>query len=412
MNENHTLGDRLRVARRTRKLSAAQLGQKVAISQSYVQKLESGARKASPSLVLALAKALHFGTEVLTGQPYYGEPEAEDSVHAVIPELRRIMLCYDTPDTLETEPRSLPVLASEVDQVAALRRDARYAPMGPLLPPVITELTQIALDGRIGDQAEAFSHLARAYRAVNSLAHKMGHHDLSNTALERVRWAAKLSGDPLMQITSGYLVAGAMLRQGAYSSARRKLVALRGELERLQPERSFTDDALAVDGALLLKLAVLEARENNPARADSYLREAEQVARMAGNRDSLAYEMSFGPTNIRIHEVHALIDMGDTEQALARLTEWAPVAGGEWAPPSTAVGERASHHFIDVASAKLAIGDRASAFADLQRARKIAPNHTRFHPSVRETASALLRMDAHPSNELSAFGSWAGLTTN
>ncbi|MFF4520454.1 helix-turn-helix domain-containing protein [Streptomyces bluensis] len=411
MSENLTLGDRLRTARRTRKLSAAQLAQKVAISPSYVQKLESGARKASPSLVLALAKALRFGPEVLTGQPYYGEPEAEDGVHAVIPELRRLLLCYDSPDDLEIAPRALPVLASEIDQVAALRRDARYAPMGPLLPPIITELTHVALGGRNGDRSKAFWHLARAYRAVNSLAHKMGHHDLSNTALERVRWAADHSGDPLMQFTAGYLVAGAMLRQGAYASARRKLIALRTELERLQPERSFTEDAFAIDGALLLKLAVLEARENNADRADAYLREAEQVALMAGNRDSLAYEMSFGPTNIRIHEVHAMIDMGDTEQALARLTEWSPVSGGEWEPPVTTVGERSSHHFIDVASAKLAVGDRAGSFADLKRARKVAPNHTRFHPSVRETTAALLRMDAHPSNELSTFGSWTGIST-
>ncbi len=405
-----TLGDRLRIARRTRKLSAAQLAQKIAVSPSYVQKLESGARKASPSLVLALAKALRFGPEVLTGQPYYGEPEAEDGVHAVIPELRRLLLCYDSPDDLDAAPRSLAVLASEVDQVTALRRDARYAPMGPLLSPIITELTHVALGGGNGDQAKAFWHLARAYRAVNSLAHKLGHHDLSSTALERVRWAADRSGDPLMQFTAGYLVTGAMLRQGAYASARRKLVALRTELERSQPERSFTNDAFAVDGALLLKLAVLEARENNADRADAYLREAEEVAAMAGNRDSLAYEMSFGPTNIRIHEVHAMIDMGDTEQALARLTEWSPVSGGEWTPPITTVGERSSHHYIDVASAKLVMGDRAGAFSDLKRARKVAPNHTRFHPSVRETTAALLRLDAHPSNELSAFGSWAGIS--
>ncbi|MFE5162652.1 helix-turn-helix domain-containing protein [Streptomyces sp. NPDC056697] len=412
MSESLTLGDRLRVARRTRKLSAAQLATKVAISPSYVQKLESGARKATPSLVAALASALHFGPEVLTGQPYYGEPEAEDAVHAVIPELRRLLLCYDTPDELEIAPRPLPVLASEVDQVAALRRDARYAPMGPLLPPIIAELTHVALSARDErEQRQAFWHLARAYRAVNSLAHKMGHHDLSNTALERVRWAANQSGDPLLQITAGYLVAGAMLRQGAYAPARRKLLALRTELERIQPERSFTDDALAVDGALLLKLAVIESRKNNPDGATAYLREAEEVAQMAGNRDSLAHEMSFGPTNIRIHAVHALIDMGDADQALARLAEWAPSGGAEWAPPATTVGERSSHHHIDVASAKLTLGDRAGAFEELRRARKIAPNHTRFHPSVRETTSALLRLETHPSNELSAFGNWAGLTT-
>ncbi|MEU3499211.1 helix-turn-helix transcriptional regulator [Streptomyces hundungensis] len=67
MGESLMLGDRLRVARKTRGLSAAQLAQRVAVSPSLIQKLESGARKATPSLILSLARALHFGPEVLTG---------------------------------------------------------------------------------------------------------------------------------------------------------------------------------------------------------------------------------------------------------------------------------------------------------------------------------------------------------
>ncbi|MBZ4318422.1 helix-turn-helix domain-containing protein [Streptomyces huiliensis] len=406
-----TPGDRLRIARRARGLSAAQLAQKVAISPSYVQKLESGKRKPSPALVLALAKALHLGPEALTGQPHYGETESDDGVYAVLPGLRRVLLCHDSPDDLALAPRPLPVLASETDQVAALRRDARYVPMGPLLAPVITELTHIALDGHARERQEAFRQLVRAYRAVNSLAHKTGHHDLSHTALERVRWAADRSGDPLLRITAEYLVAGAMLRQGAYAPARRRLTALRRELERA-PSPAARDDVLAVDGAVLLKLAVLEARENSPERARDRLREAAEVARAAGNRDSPAYEMAFGPTNIRIHELHTALRTGDTERALALPAAWSPVPGGEWTPPAGTAGERASHHFIDVASAKLAAGDRPGAFAALKRARRLAPNHTRFHPSVRETAAALLRMDASPPNELTSFGSWAGVGTS
>ncbi|WP_253208380.1 hypothetical protein [Streptomyces sp. YPW6] len=273
---------------------------------------------------------------------------------------------------------------------------------------MITELTHVALGARGEGQQKAFWHLARAYRAVNSLAHKMGHHDLGNTALERVRWAADRTGDPLMQVTAGFLVAGSMLRQGATKTARRKLTGLRAELERLQPEGAYSDDALSVDGALLLKLAVVDSRENNPEGAEELLREAEQLAGMAGNRDSLAYEMSFGPTNIKIHTVHTLIDTGDNAQALVRLAEWGE-GGAGWMPPASTVGERSSHHHIDVASARLAEGDRSGAFAELKRARKIAPNHTRFHPSVRETLGSLVRMDAHPSAELSAFGVWAGV---
>ncbi|MFE0059937.1 helix-turn-helix domain-containing protein [Streptomyces sp. NPDC059003] len=411
MSEDQPFAERLKTARKMRGLSATQLAQKVAISPSYLRKIESGSRKAPARLVLDFAKALYVGPEVLTGQPYYGNPEAEDRIQAVVPELRRLLLCYDSPDDLTTRPRTLPVLTSEVDQIAALRRDARYAPMGPLLSPVVTELTHIALGGNGNggeEQRRAFWNLARAYRAVNSLAHKMGHHDLSNTALERVRWAADRSGDPLMQITAGYLVTGAMLRTGAYGPARRTLMELREELERQMPERSFTADGLALDGALVLKLAVVEARCNNPERALEYLDEAEQIAALGGNTDSLAYEMSFGPTNVKIHRVHALIDTCDTEQALARLTEWGD-GTTDWAPPSSTVGERSSHHFIDTAHARLSEGDRHGAFADLHKARKIAPNHTRFHPSARDTVAALVRQDRHPSDELTQFAHWQGV---
>ncbi|MFC8124452.1 helix-turn-helix domain-containing protein [Streptomyces sp. NPDC057302] len=407
--EQQSVAKRLKTARKMRGLSAAQLAQRVNISDSYLKKIEAGSRKASARLLLDLARALHIGPEVLTGQPYYGSPEAEDRIQAVVPELRRLLLCYDSPDDLVTGPRSLAVLGSEVDQIAALRRDAKYAPMGPLLVPVVSELTHIALAGHNEDTTRtAYGHLARSYRAVNSLAHKMGHHDLSNTALERVRWAADRSGDPLMQVTASYLVAGAMLRTGAYQPARKLLDGLRPELERLMPERAYSAEALALDGAIALKLAVVEARSGNRDAAEGYLEEAESISAWAGDVDSDAYEMSFGPTNIKIHRVHALIDACDTEQAVARLREWG-TDGRVWTPPSSTVGERASHHHIDTAHARLAEGDVRGAFGDLKQARLIAPNHTRFHPSARETTAALVRQDRSPSEELTHFAQWQGV---
>lgn len=119
--------------------------------------------------------------------------------------------------------------------------------------------------------------------------------------------------------------------------------------------------------------------------------------------------MSFGPTNVRIHEVAALIDGGDTEQALARLAEWgAEQQRDEWAPPTTLAAERASHHHIDVAAARLSEGDRTRSFAALRRARALSPNHTRFHPTVRSVSGTLVRLDRSRDEELAAFAGWAG----
>lgn len=402
------IGRRIREVRKLRQLTVRQLADRARISVSSLEKYERGDRNPPAGVVTQLARALHVGPERLHGQPYW--TPGEDYIHGVVADLRRVLLTFDSPEDLPVAPRELPVLSAEVDQISAMRRDAQYAPMGPLLPPLITELTHAALGSTDDQGQQAFWHLARAYRAVNSLAHKLGHHDLSNTALERVTWAAGHCGDPLMQFTAGYLVAGAMVRQGALGVARRKLLGLREELERSQPEGCYDSQAMSVDGALLLKLAIVEARSGDIEAMRSWLAEARHVAHMLDDQDTLAYETSFGPTNIRIHEISALLDLGDTEQALALAGEWGEEQGNDvWAPPEGTVGERASHHWVDFAAVQLAEGDRTGAFLSLKKARQIAPNHARFHPIVRSTAATLVRLDRAQDGTLAGFARWAGV---
>lgn len=411
MTTSTHLGNRIREVRKIRQLSVRQLASQVSISPSLLEKIERGDRNPAPGLVSQLARALGVGPDRLTGQPYMNGAEAEEQAQGVIPELRRILLTYDSPDDLVAPARPLLVLTAEMDQVARLRQDGRYVPMGPVLPRLLSELTHRALSGRDGsDQsAAAYLQLAKGYRAVNSLAHKMGYHDLSLTAVERVHWAADQSGDPGMQFTAAYLRAGAMVRLGTFGSARRILEGLIGEVERSAPESSLTEVHMAITGAVLLKLAILEARDGRPERATTRLREAQWFADQLG-RDTDYYEMSFGPSNVRIHEVAALIDTGDTRRALARLREWgAEQDRDEWELPAGLVAERASHHHIDVAAARLAEGDRAGAHRDLVAARALSPNHARWHPTVRSTAATLVRLDRSQDDTLAGFARWAGV---
>ncbi|MEV0277296.1 helix-turn-helix transcriptional regulator [Streptomyces sp. NPDC050610] len=405
----HDVGRRIREFRKVRQMSVRQLAGKVAISTSTLEKYESGDRNPPPGTIARLARALKIGPDRLTGQPYMNGAETEEQVQAVIPELRRILLTYDNPDDLDAQPRPLPVLAAEMDHVAQMRQDGHYVPMGPLLPGLLSELTHVALDSSGRDQQQAFWWLARGYRATNSLAHKLGYHDLSLTAIERVRWAAGRSGDSLMQVTAAYLKAGAMVRMGTYASARRVLEGLATEVEHLAPEQSMTAAQMAVQGAIYLKLAILEARDGHPHRARQRLGEARAAAELLRG-DTTHYEMSFGPTNVRIHEVAALIDSGDTEQALARLREWGSEQDrDEWELPSGIVAERASHHHIDVAAARLAEGDRAGAHHDLVTARRLSPNHARFHPTLRATAATLVRLDRGADDSIAGLARWAGM---
>ncbi|MFJ1649636.1 helix-turn-helix domain-containing protein [Streptomyces sp. NPDC088258] len=403
------IGKNIREVRKVRQLTVRQLAGKIAVSVSTLEKYESGDRNPPPGVIAQLARHLHVGPDRLTGQPYLGGAETDDQVQAVIPELRRVLLTYDNPDDLITAPRPLAVLAAEMDHVARMRQDGQYVPMGPLLPGLLSELTHVALAARGDEQRRAFWWLARGYRATNSLAHKLGYHDLSLPAVERVHWAADRSGDALMQVTAAYLKAGAMVRMAAFGSARRLLEGLEQEVERLAPEAALSEAQTAIQGAILLKLAILEARDGAPERSAQRLAEAAAAAGMV-QRDTTHYEMSFGPTNVRIHEVAALIDSGDTEQALARLREWgAEQDRTEWELPDGIAAERASHHHIDVAAARLAEGNRSGAFADLVRARATSPAHTRFHPTVRHTAATLVRLDRHQSNAVAAFARWTGV---
>ncbi|MFD4830096.1 helix-turn-helix domain-containing protein [Streptomyces uncialis] len=403
------VGQRVRELRKLRHLSVRSLAAKAAISPSLLEKIESGDRTLSPALLTRIASVLRVGPDRLTGQPYMNGAEAEDAVQAVIPELRRICLTYDSPDDLLVAPRPLPVLAAEMEQLSRMRQDGRYIPMGALLPGLLSELTHVALAGRDEEQRRAFGWLARGYRATNSLAHKLGYHDLSLTAVERVHWAADRAGEPLMQVTAAYLKAGAMLRLGSFGSARRLLEGLEREIERMAPEGSMSDAQLAVQGAVLLKLAMVEARDGRAERAAARLGEARVAAGML-RRDTTYYEMAFGPTNVRIHEIAMLIDTGDTGRALARLREWgAEQDRDEWELPDGLAAERASHHHIDVAAARLAEGDRGGAFADLAVARRISPAHTRFHPTARHTAGALVRLDRSGDEAISNFAAWAGV---
>lgn len=413
MSDSTHIGRRIREVRKIRQMSVRRLAERVSISVSALEKYERGDRNPAPGLVARIARALSVGPERLYGQPFLNGAETEEQVQAVIPELRRILLAYDNPDDLPAPPRPLPVLAAEMDQVAQMRQNGRYVPMGPLLPDLLTELTHHAMTAQGAGRERAYWWLARGYRATNSLAHKLGYPDMSATAIERVQWAAGHSGDPLMQVTAAYLKAGAMLRLGTYGSARRVLEGLELEIERLAPEQSLTEEHLALQGAVLLKLAILEARDGRGEAAEQRLVEAQERASLLRGSDTSYYEMSFGPTNVRIHQVAALIDAGDTSQALARLREWgAEQDRDEWELPEELPAERASHHHIDVAAAKLGEGDRVGAHAEHLKARAISPNHVRFHPTARTTAATLARLDQGNTDSIAGFARWVGVNSS
>lgn len=394
------LGERIRAARKMRGFSVRQLAEMVNVSIPTLEKYEGGTRNPSNRMIVDLAKALHVGPERLNGQPYMNSAESEDGVQAVIPDLRRVLWTYDSPEESELAPRPLEVLAAEMEHICQMRRDCQYVPMGPLLPSLLTELSQVALSSTGEAQERAYWWLALGYRAANSLSHKLGYHDLSMTAIERVRWAADRSGDPFMSIVAEYLLLGALLRQGTWAPANRLLNELEGRVRSEVAGGRWDNTSRGLLGSIVLKRVALLARQGDVDGAMRGIEEAEEISAASANLDGVYYETSFGPSNVKIHEVHALLETGNPSVAVQQARDFVP--------PPDLPGERRSHHFIDLAAAQLANGDREGSFKSLQEARRISPLHTRFHPSVRHTSATLVRLDRNQHDTVAGFARWTG----
>ncbi|MCA1682844.1 MAG: hypothetical protein LC685_02440 [Actinobacteria bacterium] len=153
-------------------------------------------------------------------------------------------------------------------------------------------------------------------------------------------------------------------------------------------------------GSLHLKNAIVSARAGDAQTAWAHIAEARQAAERVGG-DNNHYQLAFGPSNVAIHEVAVAVELGDGTEAVRRSE------GFTLSPEVPA--ERSSRHFIDLARGYLWHGDRRAALGCLQRARRLAPQQTRYHPMVRETLQSLARAERRSSGTLRGFAAWVGL---
>jgi hypothetical protein len=244
------------------------------------------------------------------------------------------------------------------------------------------------------DQETAFGLLALAYRAADAISDKFGYPDLSARTIELVRWAAARSDDPALVGVAAYVRAETFFTNQRPAAG---LSALDAASMPLVADSSR--DTLAIYGSLHMRAGVLAACAGLQEAAESHLAEARDVSRHVP--DAVYRGTAFGPSSVRIHEVAAAAETGDSHAVLRKAVGWQP--------PPTVPAERRSHYFIELARAQLWAGQRAETLASLQAARQIAPQHTRHSPRVHETAATLLRLQRHPCDALLGFARWAGI---
>ncbi|MGH3928945.1 MAG: helix-turn-helix domain-containing protein [Pseudonocardiaceae bacterium] len=390
------VGRRVAVQRKLAGLTQQQLADRAHVSKSLVTQVETGATPASPAFTAAVARALSIDVEALTGEPY-GAPITDPSAeHAGIAALRAALDNEEDPD-VEGFPLPATELRTRLDRCQAYREKARYAQMLTVLPELLGYAHLIVNTARPGHETEtAWALLDDAYELAQTACLRFGYYDLGALAARCGKDAATRAGDPLRAALATFRYASHRLRRGHHKIVLR--ASDRGHAL-LGGERSPA--ANAVRAVLHLRQSTAQARLGARDRADEHINEARQLV-ADGVPAHPYYGVNANAANVDIHYVRVPVELSDSTTAVGRAEQIHL--------PSDAQPSRVGHHWVDVARAWTLHGDRAKALNALNEARRIAPQQTRYHPSVRETVYLLAERDRRASDSLAGFARWAHIT--
>lgn len=389
------IGSRIASLRALRGFTLRELSRRASVSSSMLSRIETGDRHPSEPIVAAVARALSVDVSTLRGQPYIHTLQQDQLDHLLTP----IAVALDEWDTVNDDnppPRDVGTFERVVNGVIARRGEGKFVEVAQELPALITEANHLALlnDSPGHTRERAHWALSEVCRTVYVVAHRIGFNDLARLGLSRMSVAAAKSGDPrevaLERWNRAQLMADAACHDRGVRLVRRALRDLDDDGGR---------DTKAVRGALHLKAAVLASRQGDFGEAEGWLSEAEEIARQTG--ETAAYEVVFGPANCTIHAMAMASDRDRHARALQRAEKVHMPKGYPAA--------RAGHYWVDRARAEVWTAKPEEALVSLEKARTIAPDLTRYHPTVHETVAALLRARAKAPDPLLRLAQWCGV---
>ncbi|MFC0600016.1 helix-turn-helix domain-containing protein [Streptomyces palmae] len=393
---NEHTGSRIARYRKQRGLLQQGLAIRANVSKSLLSKVECGQRPASPALVAACARALGVSTSDLLGQPFLAEMR-RDRLDALIQPIRASMENWDIPLDWQTRARPVAMIRGDIDKLLTHRRQAEYLPMAVELPALIDECVQAAHTARGEAQRQAHECLAETFRCVFTLAWHLGFVDLATVAVQRLGWAAVRADEPGLAAMYGFLRAQTTFSSGRYDLGMR---VVDGALRDLDGQESRRPDGLAaMTGVLHLRAAIIAGRLGDHSHAQTRLAEARELARRTGELP--VFGVSWGPANVSVHSVAIASDLDNYGEAidLARGVRF----------PDGWPRSRAGHHWLDLGKAQAWAGNATDALKSLQRARRIAPQLTRYHPTVRDTVAALRERERVRTPALAEYATWIGM---
>lgn len=394
------IGARIASRRKLAGYTQRQLAEHSHLSLGTIRKVERGERQPTPSVLAGVARVLHVTVEDLTGQPYRDLPQ-DEQVHAPIANVRAALRHWDLPADWFTQPRPLSALRDDLQAVTEHRVRGRLTRLGEALPALLEELTA-SVHLRTGkERRQAARLLSLAYDLAHTLTYRLGYPDLRGQVEDRLRWAAGLTGDPVLVALAEYKRVETFKSAHEYGAGLHVLEAAR---ERLADEgRGRGAECLTILGGMRLREVTLASRKRDMAATEHHLEEArtllDQLPRAADQRH---HSVVFGKGNLAIHEIQARLE-------LQQVSEADKVIGRNRTLPGTVPPTRVSAYHINVARVHIAADRREAALAHLQHARQAAPQVTRYKPMARDAALLLMMKYRRTTEELRALNTWFGL---
>jgi hypothetical protein len=112
------------------------------------------------------------------------------------------------------------------------------------------------------------------------------------------------------------------------------------------------------------------------------------------------YWLSFGPANVGVHRVAALVERNAFDRAVT--------AASGLVLPEGWHASRIGTHYVDVARANAWLGRHDAALEALRQARIVAPQRTRFNPMTRDTIEHLVETKRRLPENLTSYARWVG----
>jgi transcriptional regulator with XRE-family HTH domain len=393
--DDRELGRRIGYWRRRRKLTQAVFADRLGRSKSWVEKVERGERSAGRLSVLDdICQLLQIDVAALIGSEPARQAQAclDDSE---VERIRASLERYAFGSGGDRAP-DLAALRGELAHAWAAFEFADYQVMGQVLPGLLDRAQRAHAVLGTGESAAV---LAEVYQVIASTLRKLGEHALAWLAGDRGVALAQHAGDLAAAAGAGFRIANALLSMGRAGQALTLNLSL---ADRLDGE-SGSEELRALYGHILLQGAMAAAASGDDARTRDLIGAAREVARFVAP-GSNHYRLAFGPVNVALHEVAALVALGEN----GRAVQVADAISGEGLRRLRK--ERRAALLVDTARACSQAGDRDEALARLLAAEDIAAPEVRCRPVAQAAIADLLhRSRGAPPLALAELAERAGV---